>query len=276
MLANTFIHMPGIGPATEKKLWQSNINAWTDKDRLSRTNLSCAKAKAIEAYADQSIQHLKNNNPNFFENLLPSSQHFRLFPEFRQSCAYLDIETTGLNASARITTIAIYDGREIKYFVQGKNLSDFLDHIQEYKVLITYNGRCFDIPFIENYFHVRLPHCQIDLRYILQYLGFKGGLKKCEKAMGIDREDLDGVDGYFAVLLWENYIRTGNTKALDTLLAYNIEDVINLEGMMVQAYNLHIEHTPFFRSHKIQTPLKPKNPLKADKQTIQSIKRQYY
>ena len=276
MLANTFIHIPGIGPTTEKKLWQSNIKSWTDKTRLSSINLSGAKLKEIEAYTTQSIQHLENNNPNFFENLLPSNQHFRLFPEFRQSCAYLDIETTGLNAAAQITTIAIYDGQDIKFFVQGKNLSDFLDQIQKYKVLITYNGRCFDIPFIEKYFNTHLPHSQIDLRYILQYLGFKGGLKKCEKAIGIGREDLDGVAGYFAVLLWEDYIRTGNKKALETLLAYNIEDVINLEELMVQAYNMHIAKTPFYMSHKIQKPFKPNNPFKADRKTIQSIKCQYY
>ncbi len=31
---------------------------------------------------------------------------------------------------------------------------------------------------------------------MIKSLGLKGGLKKCEKAMGIDRQELDGVDGY--------------------------------------------------------------------------------
>jgi len=276
MLVNTFIHIPGIGPTTEEKLWQSNILTWNDKSDLSRAKLSQPKRDDIQVWSDQSYKHLENNNPNFFEDRLPSNQHFRFFPEFRHSCAYLDIETTGLTASAQITTIAIYDGNDIQYFVQGKNLSDFLKQIQKYKVLITYNGRSFDIPFIESYFNTRLPQSQIDLRYILAHLGFKGGLKKCEKALGIDREDLDGVDGYFAVLLWDDYKRTGNSKALETLLAYNIEDVINLEELMVQAYNLHIKKTPFSQSHKIDKPLKPDNPMKADRQTIQAIKRRFY
>ena len=62
----------------------------------------------------------------------------------------------------------------------------------------------------------------IDLRYILYSLGFKGGLKSIEHQLGTDRADLRDIDGYFAVLLWNEYVRTGDQKALDTLLAYNI------------------------------------------------------
>lgn len=276
MLINTFIHIPGIGPATEKKIWQSNILSWKDDNNFSSSGLSASKIENIKIFTEQSNKHLENNNPNFFEALLPSNQHFRLFPEFRHSCAYLDIETTGLDASCQITTIALYNGRDIKYFIQGKNLDAFLDEIQKYSVLITYNGRSFDIPFIEGYFNVKLPHSQIDLRYILKNLGFKGGLKKCEKALGLDREELDGVDGYFAILLWNEYRRNKNQKALETLLAYNIEDVINLETLMIKAYNLNIRKTQFFETHKIAEPPKQKNPLKADLKTIEMLKHRYY
>lgn len=276
MLINTFIHIPGIGPAIEKKIWQSNVLTWKDEERFSSLNLSVSRIKDMKLFTKESNFHLENNNPNFFEALLPSNQHFRLFPEFRHSCAYLDIETTGLSSSSKITTIALYNGKDIKYFVQGKNLDDFLDEIKEYRVLITYNGRSFDIPFIEDYFNVKLPHSQIDLRYILQRLGFKGGLKKCEKALGIDRQELDGVDGYFAVLLWNEYQRKGNQKALETLLAYNIEDAINLETLMIKSYNLNIKKTLFSNSHEITEPSRPENPLKADLATIEMLKHRYY
>lgn len=275
MLINTFIHIPGIGPTTEKKIWQSNVLSWKDEKRFSSLNLSAPRLNGLKVFAEKSTQHLENNNPRFFEALLPSNQHFRLFPEFRHTCAFLDIETTGLNSSSQITTIALYNGKEIHYFVQGQNLSSFLDEIKKYTVLITYNGRSFDIPFIEDYFNIKLPHSQIDLRYILQNLGFKGGLKKCEKALGIDREELDGVDGYFAVLLWNEYQRNGNQKALETLLAYNIEDVINLETLMIKSYNLNINETPFSDSHTIKQPPKPKNPLKADMKTIELLTYRY-
>ena len=276
MLINTFIHIPGIGPATEQKIWQSNILNWKDEKRFSLLNLSASKIQAIKTFTQKSQVHLEKNDPNFFEARLPSNQHFRMFPEFRHACAYLDIESTGLSASAQITTIALYNGRDIKYFVQGKNLDAFLDEVQRYKVLITYNGRSFDIPFIESYFNVNLPHAQIDLRYILKHLGFKGGLKKCEIALGIDRAELEGVDGYFAVILWNEYKRNKNEKALDTLLAYNIEDVLNLETLIIKAYNLNIARTGFFIDQKIPVPQKPKNPFKADLKTIDTLRRRYY
>jgi len=101
-------------------------------------------------------------------------------------------------------------------------------------------------------------------------------VKKCEKSLGMDREELDGVDGYFAVLLWNEYKRNQNQKALETLLAYNIEDVINLELLMIKSYNLMIENTPFSKSHTIDEPAKPQNPLKADLKTIELLKNSYY
>ena len=64
--------------------------------------------------------------------------------------------------------------------------------------------------FIESYFNIQLNHAHIDLRYILQSLGFRGGLKGCERQLGIDRGDLRDIDGFFAVLLWHEYQRNGN------------------------------------------------------------------
>ncbi len=49
--------------------------------------------------------------------------------------------------------------------------------------------------------------------------------------------DLAGLDGYDAVLLWER-VRRGDRVARDLLLRYNQEDVVNLESLMMQAYQL--------------------------------------
>jgi uncharacterized protein YprB with RNaseH-like and TPR domain len=186
---------------------------------------------------------------------------------------YLDIETTGLDRYFNdITTIALYDGQATKTYVQGQNLNDFVDDIQKYKVIVTYNGKCFDILFIENHFKIQLNHAQIDLRYILQSLGFRGGLKGCELQFGIDRGDLKDIDGFFAVLLWNEYQRTGNQKALDTLLAYNVQDTVTLENLMVTAYNMKLKQTPFYENHLIKESTPPRNPFKVDLATVDRIK----
>lgn len=274
MLINTFSHIPGIGPATEEKLWNSGIRTW--KEALFQSEAIGKKASGIQRGVQTSIAQLENKNARYFENLLPASQHFRLFPEFRDTCVFLDIETTGLETTSTITTIALYDGACVRYYVQGKNLDAFLEDIQQYQVIVTYNGKTFDLPFIQNHFQCQLPHAHIDLRYILKSLGFAGGLKKCERAMGIDRQELDGVDGYFAILLWKEYQKNRNPKALDTLLAYNIEDVINLETLMVKAYNLKIKGTCFSGSHTIPEPPKATNPVVPDRQIIRELKSAYY
>jgi uncharacterized protein YprB with RNaseH-like and TPR domain len=186
---------------------------------------------------------------------------------------YLDIETTGLDRYFNdITTIALFDGNEIKTYVQGQNLEDFIEDIQKYKVIVTYNGKSFDVPFLEQYFNIRLDHAQIDLRYVLYSLGFSGGLKGCERQVGMDRGDLTDIDGFFAVLLWDEYQRTGDQKALETLLAYNIQDTINLENLMVTVYNMKLKDTPFYDTHFIEDPTLPVNLFRADLATVDKIK----
>jgi uncharacterized protein YprB with RNaseH-like and TPR domain len=169
-------------------------------------------------------------------------------------------------------SIALYDGNSIRYYVKGQNLEAFIDDIQQYDVIVTYNGKTFDVPFIEEQFGIKLDQAHIDLRYILKSLGYTGGLKMCEMALGMDRGDLDGVDGYFAALLWLDYQQNNNAKALETLLAYNIEDVVNLETLMVMAYNMKFKDTPFCGSHQIEFPDRPEIPFKPDLATIDRLK----
>jgi uncharacterized protein YprB with RNaseH-like and TPR domain len=97
-------------------------------------------------------------------------------------------------------------------------------------------------------------------------------LKGCEKQMGIARHGLEDVDGYFAVLLWKEYVRRRNEKALETLLCYNIYDAVNLETLLVKAYNLKLKDSPFTRSHRIALPKLPTFPYVADAETIRQLR----
>jgi len=83
---------------------------------------------------------------------------------------------------------------------------------------------------------------------------------------------LSDIDGFFAVLLWEEYQRTGDQKALDTLLAYNIQDTINLENLMVTAYNMKLKDTPFYDTHFIEDVSFPVNPFRVDLTIVDKIK----
>ena len=271
MLQHTFCHIAGIAQKTEGKLWSAGITSWDKWQEPAPITLSAtAKADALETLNNSLTAF--DSNPVFFTKKLPSNEVWRIFSHYRAQTVFLDIETTGLEDCAEITTIAMYDGNEVFTYVNGVNLDSFLDDIFKYKVIVSYNGKSFDVPFIEKHFRTKLPHAQIDLRYVLASLGFKGGLKGCEKQLGIHRGSLDGVDGYFAVLLWQEYERTCNIKVLETLLAYNIDDTVNLERLLVEAYNRNVLNTPFGNHLLIPFPEPPALPFHPDVECIERIK----
>lgn len=273
MLTNTFVHIQGVGVKTEQKLWESGFTDWDCISQGAPHGLIKKRNGFLHAGIEESIKNLDDNNPAYFGCRLQSGQAWRMFPEFRSSIAYVDIETTGLDRGCdEITTIALFDGRSIRTYVQGENLGRFADDIRDYRVLVTYNGKSFDVPFMERYFNSRLNHAQIDLRYILKSLGFSGGLKSCERQLGMSRGDLGEVDGFLAVYLWDRYKRKGDLKALESLLAYNVQDTINLERLIVTAYNIEIRNTPFAADKRLPDVALPENPFRVDLGTVDAVK----
>ena len=273
MLEETFCHVAGIGSKGEERLWGKGFCSWQSVCETEALPLSPQQAEAVRQEARVSLQHLERDNPLYFDTCLPSNQLWRMFPSFRHQVAYLDIETTGLGAPGDyITTIVVYDGEKIFSYIQGQNLDDFRHDIQQYGLLITYNGMTFDLPFIRRYFGIPVRQAHIDLRYVLASLGYKGGLKGCEKQLGIDRKELVDVDGFFAVQLWWDYLNGENEGALQTLLAYNTVDVIDLELLMVMAYNMKLKDTPFERLHMLSMPVLPTVPFEVDMETVNRLR----
>ncbi len=274
MLQNTFIHISGVGTKTEQGFWAAGVKDWASFCEGMPLKLPPARRKCIAAELHESKLQLDDRNATFFSSRLPAGEQWRLFSEFRHQTAYLDIETTGLDANCTISTIAMYDGSKMVTYVNGKNLDDFVDDIREYKLLVTYNGKCFDVPVIERELGCRLDQAHIDLRYVLARLGFKGGLKRCEKLLGMARNDLEDVDGLFAIVLWKAYLRNGDEHALETLLAYNLQDVINLEELMLTAFNMSTEKAGFHHGAMLPIPKPPDNPFHVHRSTISRYRKE--
>ncbi|WP_027184095.1 ribonuclease H-like domain-containing protein [Desulfovibrio inopinatus] len=271
MLQHTFSHLQGIGPATEVKIWSKGIHSWDDLLASTSPPLSAGKMELIRPELERATEHREAGDAEFFGERLKAPETWRLFPDFKHELAFVDIETDG-STENNITTIAYYDGEHVRTYVQGENIEQFAEDIQSSKVLVTYNGRCFDVPVLKRSFDIRLPKAHIDLRNILCALGIKGGLKKCEKHFGLDRKELDGVDGFFAVVLWNEYERTCRSEVLDTLLSYNVADVLGLEILLFHAINARLLDTPFAHLYTEAIPSLAKNPFTPDVETIERLR----
>jgi len=230
MLWNTFQHIPGIGEKTERKLWESNIKAWDEflmKER--KLDLSEKRKEFIRNYILLSYQRLAERDIEFFAGILPKREHWRLYQDFKEKTAFLDIETTGLSRKySDITIISLY-GAKIETFIKDKNLDSFSEASKKYDIIVTFNGACFDIPFLRDRFSDFKPKVHIDLRFLLKRIGFTGGLKNIEKLFGISRKsEINKLSGLDAITLWHHYL-DGDQKSLERLLHYNIADTVNLK-----------------------------------------------
>ncbi|MFN2267208.1 MAG: exonuclease, partial [Desulfonatronovibrio sp.] len=113
MLEHTFIHIPTIGPGTEKKFWTSGIRTLDEFIQSPPDFLSPSRQQTIGKNVHLSMKKIKNGDANYFCDNLPTGEKWRLFREYQHSTAYIDIETTGLGDYGDIiTTIALYDGRK--------------------------------------------------------------------------------------------------------------------------------------------------------------------
>ena len=150
--------------------------------------------------------------------------------------AYIDIETTGLSFwDSEITVVGIHRCNEVDTgFIQlvGKDITRqrILEALNDVKVIYTYNGSRFDLPFIHSRLGINLADkfTHRDLMYDCWRCNLYGGLKGVEKQLRIQRKLMD-VNGYEAVKLWWKYIESFDLDALNTLLEYNKEDVLNLK-----------------------------------------------
>lgn len=139
-------------------------------------------------------------------------------------------------------------------------LQAFFELLRTKKILISYNGDGFDIPFLRHMLEqYGLPYSfdtveSFDLfkkfRPLKHLLGLPDlKLKSCERFLGIDREDR-----FTGGELIEVYFEWQKTKApalLDTLLLHNAEDIANLPNLLPLLRYRSLPHSDFqLRAHE--------------------------
>jgi hypothetical protein len=238
MLKRTFQLIPGVGPWKEKDLWARGIHTWDDfpengsvlgqkLDEGARRRLALAR----EALERRDLKGLAA--------MVPPREHWRLYPEFARDAVYFDIETDGKQEQAP-TVVALFDDAGLRVFIQGRNMDELPEAMAERRLWVTFNGSCFDVPVLREYFGKRFPtpDAHIDLRFVCRRLGMGGGLKEIEDKLGLGRPPhMKGVNGWDAVLLWRAYLARGDVEALRFLVEYNLYDSFQLRSLMDKAYN---------------------------------------
>jgi uncharacterized protein len=140
---------------------------------------------------------------------------------------YLDIETS---FERNVTVVGLMRAdRGLIQLVGAAITTQALEELfHGLDTLATFYGESFDIPVLQRAFTIDLAerYRSLDLSVECRRVGIHGGLKRIENGLQIPRR-LRGVNGYDAMVLWDRWTN-GDRAALETLLRYNADDVINL------------------------------------------------
>jgi uncharacterized protein YprB with RNaseH-like and TPR domain len=229
-IENSFIPVRGVGETTERRLWRDGITRWEEFDPSA---LGPKTADRVESFVATAWERLDDGDAAFFAGQFPQGSHWRLHENFRSETCYFDIETTGLSPDRNeVTTVSFHQDGETTTLVRGEDLTAerIAEQFADASLVATFNGKRFDVPFLESSFDVSVDCLHVDLMYPCKQLGLTGGLKTIEQEIGLDRDRPD-ISGEDAVRLWHEY-EAGDDDALDTLVSYNREDTVNLATLM--------------------------------------------
>ncbi|RMF05612.1 exonuclease [Candidatus Woesearchaeota archaeon] len=241
-----FLLLPGVGSVKQQRLFSAGVSSWQEfrsekgLEALVPKVMSFDKWKRCCKLLDYAEEKLLLGDSSFFAGVLPRDEHWRLYEPFREETIFLDIETTGASRYDRINMIGISDGADVRTMLRGFNMDEelFLSQVKKAKLLVTFNGASFDIPFLKRsfpkakHFIERIPH--IDLRHLCARAGLKGGLKNIEREVGITRKNrtVERIFGGDPLLLWRTFIASGDDYYLQLLIEYNEEDTLNLRPLL--------------------------------------------
>ncbi|MHA1672772.1 MAG: ribonuclease H-like domain-containing protein [Promethearchaeota archaeon] len=241
MIECTFAHLSDVREKGETRLWNTNIRTW--KELIAHSSTHPHFTKKVWSRARSEViklqEALERQDFDYIANQIYDGYHWRMIPNLWGKILYLDVEMTGLDLETDvITTIACYTGNEIRYFIRGVDLPDFVPFLNEFDAICTFDGEKGDLPFLNKAFGIHIDHIHFDLFKLSRRLHMHGGLKDLEVRFNLSREDLTGITGKLAIVLWNRYLETHEQKYLDTLIAYNIEDVLHLDSLLQIFYNL--------------------------------------
>ena len=166
---------------------------------------------------------------------------------------FLDTETTGLAGGAGtyifLVGVGYFEGDQFcvrQYFMRDYNeeralLSALNDLLANYKAVVTYNGKTFDLPLMESRYimsgmkmSLEDPY-HFDLLYPARRL-WKRRLESCSLST-VEREILkvsrdDDVPGHLIPEIYFRYLRTKDARAIKQVFEHNLQDILSLVALV--------------------------------------------
>lgn len=171
-----------------------------------------------------------------------------------KECIFLDTETTGLSTSggtfAFMVGIGWFEESHFllrQYFLitpdqEEAMLLDLENLLSLHQNIVTYNGISFDIPILRSrYKYHRIPSTivnkvQLDLlkyaRMLFRYQFDDRSLKSIEtKVLNFQRTE-DEIPGYLAPVIYQDYLKSGETQDIAGVFYHNEMDVVSLAALL--------------------------------------------
>jgi uncharacterized protein YprB with RNaseH-like and TPR domain len=237
---------PGLGPERLKRLAEEGITDWLAlREHLGTLGWGPAARDKLIVAIDACEQAVLDKDFPFLTRAFAARDHWRILGTYPEDAAYFDIETSGLEVDSHITLIAAEYRGDLTTYLFNENLDDFLDLIEDVGMLVSFNGASFDVPRVLGQFHIPKLNCgHIDLRWLCYHDELRGGLKSIERTLDITRpDDLHGVDGEEAVMLWRLWEDREHRGARERLIRYCCADVLALK--LLTARLLEARSCPF-------------------------------
>ncbi|MFN0102797.1 MAG: ribonuclease H-like domain-containing protein [Bryobacteraceae bacterium] len=187
-------------------------------------------------------------------------------PQFNpRRTAYLDTETTGLAGGSGTYAFLVgvgaltEEGFELRHFFmrnyseESSQLAALSEHLRQFDVLVTYNGRSFDQPLLETRYRMsrmappfaRMEH--FDLLHGARRL-YKLAFDSCRlvelesQILGVERTD--DVPGALIPFLYFEYLRSRSAHRMMGIFEHNAFDILTLAcltGIIPRAFHAPLE-----------------------------------
>lgn len=237
------------------------------EDLVSGRFHTTSRGQCFVAEASYSLGHTHGDLPlSAFLELSPQAvarveQDERVADlDLRQVC-FLDTETTGLSGGtgtmAFVVGLGFFDDDRFRleqYFLRDPGdepamVEALTERFLSFSGLVSFNGRAFDVPIIENRFilartapplrdkaHVDLLH---PARRLWRYALPSCALTSLERdVLGVRRQQADVPSGVIP-FLYRNYLRTGDARDMERVLYHNKIDILSmvtLSARLCRAY----------------------------------------